>query len=368
MMTSTAAGTLTIRAVRTRAVDVPMTYVLGTSAAAIRSAPLLLVDVETEQGVTGRSYVFGIRPRGPRFIAEVLADAAEAVKGERVAPADIAALLARRFLLIGVTGVVRMALSALDAALWDAFAIAAGLPLCVLLGAKPRGIPAYNSCGLGLMAPQAAAEEALKLAEGGFTAVKLRLGYPSLEQDLAAVRAVRRALHDDILIPVDFNQTLDLPEAQRRGRALQHEGIYWIEEPIRHDDYAGYALLTRELDVPIQIGENFNGPQAMAQALAANACDLAMPDLARVGGLSGWIEAAGIAAAHGIPMSSHLYPETSAHLLAATPTAHWLEYVDWASPVLQEPLRIEHGFAVIPDRPGCGMVWDEAAVTKYRIE
>ena len=358
---------LTIRGVRTRTVEVPMTYVLGTSAAIIRSASLLLVDVETEEGVSGRSYVFCVRPRGPRFVAEVLADAAEIVKGERVAPAEIANLLAKRFLLIGVTGVVRMALSALDAALWDAFAIAAGMPLATLLGGKPKRIPAYNSNGLGLMGPEATAQEALKLLEGGFKAVKLRLGYPTLEQDVATTRAVRRAIPDDVALPVDFNQALSVAEALRRGHALQGEGILWIEEPIRHDDYAGNAALARELRVPIQIGENFNGPQAMAEALAAEACDLVMPDLARIGGVTGWMHAAGLAAARGVPMSSHLFPETSAHLLAVTPTAHFLEYVDWANAVVREPLKIEDGCAVVPDRPGCGLVWDEKAVEKYRV-
>jgi mandelate racemase len=358
----------TIRAVRTRAVEVPMTYTLGTSAGAIRAAPLLLVDLETEEGITGRSYLFCFYAGGARPMANVLADAAAMVKGGRVAPADLARLLARRFLLIGVTGVVRMALSALDAALWDALAIAADRPLATLLGSAPRRIPAYNSNGLGLMGPQATAEEALKMVAEGFKAVKLRLGYPTVDEDVAVTRAVRRALPDDVVLMTDYNQALDLPEALRRGRALEDEGIYWIEEPIRHDDYAGNATLARELSVLIQIGENFNGPQAMAEALAADACDLAMPDLARIGGVTGWMQAAGLAAARGIPMSSHLFPEASAHLLAATPTCHWLEYMDWANALVQEPLRIEDGFAVIPDRPGCGLTWDETAVTKHRID
>jgi mandelate racemase len=359
---------LTIRGVRTRAVEVPMTYVLGTSAGAIRSAPLLLVDLETEEGVTGRSYLFCFYPGGARLFAAVLADAAAMVKGERVAPADLARLLARRFLLIGVTGVVRMALSALDAALWDAFAIAAGKPLAVVLGSAPRRIPTYNSNGLGLMGPQATADEALKMVAEGFNAVKLRLGYPTLAEDVAVTRAVRGALPDAVALMTDYNQALDLPEARRRGHALQDEGIYWIEEPIRHDDYAGNAALARELSVAIQIGENFNGPQAMAEALAAQACDLVMPDLARIGGVTGWMQAAGLAASRGVPMSSHLFSETSAHLLAATPTAHWLEYMDWANAIVEQPLEIADGCAVIPDRPGCGLVWDEAAVAKYRID
>ena len=275
---------LTIRAVRTVAVDVPTTFVLGTSAGEIRSAPLLLIDVETEEGITGRGYVFGIRPRGPRYMAEVLTDAAEVVKGEGLVPADIAALLAKRFRLIGNVGVVRMALSGLDGALWDAFAFAAGKPLATLLGSAPRKILAYNSNGLGLMGPEKTAEEALKLLEGGFKAVKLRLGYPTLKEDVAVTRAVRRALPDHVKLMTDYNQALDVVEATQRGLAIQPEGITWIEEPIRHDDYAGNAALTHALDVPIQIGENFNGPQAMAEALAADACDLVMPDLARIGG------------------------------------------------------------------------------------
>jgi mandelate racemase len=163
----------------------------------------------------------------------------------------------------------------------------------------------------------------------------------------------------------DYNQALDTPEAIRRGRALEEEGIYWIEEPIRHDDYAGNAAIAEALKVHVQIGENFNGPQAMAQAIAAKACDLVMPDLARIGGVSGWMQAAGLATAHDIPMSSHLFPEVSAHLMAVTPTAHWLEYMDWASAILEEPAVLRDGCLIVSDRPGSGLAWDEKAVAKY---
>jgi mandelate racemase len=144
--------------------------------------------------------------------------------------------------------------------------------------------------------------------------------------------------------------------------------VYWIEEPIRHDDYRGSAQLTRELATPIQIGENFSLAYAMQESLDAGASDYVMPDLERIGGVTGWMRAAGLAAANGIEMSSHLFPETSAHLLAVTPTCHWLEYVDWASPILAEPLRIVNGTAIIPDRPGTGVSWDEDAVKNYRIK
>jgi mandelate racemase len=353
---------LTIRDLETFAVEVPMTYPLGTSAATVKSAPLLLIDLATEEGITGRTYLFCYRRSVPRAIDVVLRDAVSLVKGEPAAPLEIAAKLARRFALVGVASVVRMALSALDTALWDALAVAAGLPLATLLGARPKAVPAYNSSGLGLMSPEAAAEEAEKLLAGGFRSVKLRLGYPTLEEDLAVVRAVRNRLPAPIALPVDYNQALTVAEAIRRGRALESEGIAWLEEPIRHDDYAGNAAIARELVVPVQIGENFNGPEAMLEALSAGACDYVMPDVARIGGVTGWIQADGIAAAHRIEMSSHLHPEVSAHLLAATPTAHYLEYVDWADSILEEPLQIQDGFARMPDCPGIGLTWRPEAV------
>jgi mandelate racemase len=261
-----------------------------------------------------------------------------------------------------------MAMAGLDVAAWDALAIGSGLPLARLLGAELKLIPAYNSCGLGLMDdPEAVAGEAERLLAPGFRAVKLRLGYPTAHQDLAALRAVRKRVGDAVAIMVDYNQLLSTAEALRRGRMLDGENVFWLEEPIRHDDYAGNARLTRELATPIQIGENFSEPAAMATALTANASDFVMPDLERIGGVTGWQRAAALAAARGIEMSSHLFPEISAHLLAATPTCHFLEYVDWADKIVQEPLRIADGCAIVPDRPGNGLIWDETAVARYRV-
>jgi mandelate racemase len=357
---------LTVRGLRTTPVLVPMTYALGTSAARLTEVPLLLIDLETEEGITGRTYLFCYRPAGARAIALLIEDAVTLIKGKPVCPADVAAGLARRFALIGVTGAVRMALSGLDAAMWDALAIAAGLPLASLLGSAPRPIRAYNSCGLGLMTPQAVADEAMRLTERGFKAVKLRLGYPTLAEDLAALKAVR-VVAASLEIMVDYNQALSPAEGMLRAHALASEGVAWLEEPIRHDDLAGNARIAAAGAIPLQLGENFNGVEAMAAAIQAAACRLVMPDLARIGGVTGWMHAAGLAAAHGIPMSSHLFPEVSAHLLAATPTAHWLEYVDWADSVIQEPLRVVDGMAIVPDRPGAGLVWDEPAIERYRM-
>ncbi|MBI3704233.1 MAG: mandelate racemase [Rhizobiales bacterium] len=359
---------LTVRAIRAVAVEVPLNFVLGTSMGAVRAAPLLLIDLTTEEGITGRAYLFCYLRAAAPAIVSLLGEVERVVKGERLDPAALWAKLARRFTLIGVQGIVRMAMSGFDVASWDALAIAAGQPLATFLGASPRPIPAYNSCGLGLMDDMGAlAAEAEALLAGGFRALKLRLGYPTLAEDIAAVHAVRQRVGDTVALMVDYNQALTVDEALARGRALDAENIDWLEEPIRHDDYAGAALLARELKVPVQIGENFSLAQAMATALERKAADLVMPDLERIGGITGWRQAAELAAVNRVKMSSHLFPEVSAHLLAATPTCHFLEYVDWANVLVEEPLAIVDGQAIVPQRPGHGMVWNPDAVARLRF-
>lgn len=359
--------TLTVRAVRATPVEVPMRHVLGTSQAAVRAAPLLLIDVETEEGVTGRAYLFCYLRGAAPAMAAMVAEVERMAKGARIEPVELWARLSRRFTLIGVQGIVRMALAGFDVACWDALAIAAGRPLATFLGAAPRPIRAYNSNGLGLMAPDALAREADELLVEGLRGIKLRLGYPTLAEDLAAVRAVKARLPEGVALMVDYNQALSAAEALARGRALDDHGLAWIEEPIRHDDYRGNAEVSRALATPIQIGENFSTTHGMQAALDAGACDYVMPDLERIGGVTGWLRAAALAHARGIEMSSHLFPEVSAHLMTVTPTAHWLEYVDWAAPVLREPARIVDGAVVVPDRPGNGLEWDEEAVRRYRM-
>ncbi len=349
----------TLAGVETRGLRVPLTFALGTSAAIVRTVPLLLVDVRTDEGVTGRSYIFCYTGSGAKAVAGHLAEAVERIRGRKVQPQTLFQELARSYALIGVTGTVRMALSALDLALWDAAAAAAGQPLAALLGAAARPIPAYDSRGLGLMPPRELAEETDALLKLGMKAVKLRLGYPTLAEDLEALRTVCDRAPAGTEIMADYNQALTTPEAIRRGLALQDEGIYWLEEPIRHDDYRGNAEIARNLRAPVQIGENFNGPEAMSDALTLGAADYMMIDAARIGGVTGWLQAAGIAAASGVPLSSHLMPELSVHLLTLSPTAHWLEYVDWADAVLEEPLEIVDGAAAAPARPGLGIAWSE---------
>ncbi|SUV89848.1 mandelate racemase / L-alanine-DL-glutamate epimerase [Bordetella holmesii] len=206
---------------------------------------------------------------------------------------------------------------------------------------------------------------AAQACEQGFRAIKTKIGYPSLQEDLRVLRALRHAVGDEVAIMADYNQGLTVPEAARRLRALRDEGLCWIEEPTLQEDYLGHARLRGA--VPVQMGENWFGVEEMQKALTAGACDYAMPDIMKIGGVTAWLRAAALAHAHGVPMSSHIFQEFSAHVLAVTPGAHYLERMDLAAPVLQQPLRFEEGQAIIGQAPGVGLQWDERAVSRYGV-
>ena len=359
------AGDLTAAALRARPVSVPLDPPVQTASGWIGAAPLVLVDLLTEEGVTGRSYVFCYTPVALRAVADLVVRLEELVKGRAVAPVALEAGLQAAFRLLGPQGLTGMAMAAVDMAAWDALARASGLPLVRLLGGEPRPVPAYGS--LRTMDPAAAAKEAEGLAALGVTAYKVKVGRSGVEADRDAVRAIRGAVGDDVPVAVDYNQCLAVPEAVRRARALQDERLLWIEEPTRADDFAGHARIARAAATPIQIGENWWGPHDMTRSIAAGASDFGMADAMKIGGVTGWLRAAALADAAGLPLSSHIFPEFSAHLLAVSPTSHWLEYLDVAAAVLQEPVIVEDGHVVIPDVPGAGLEWDEDAVRRFAV-
>jgi len=357
---------LNIRSIAVRAVAVPMRRPLKTSTGAVSIAPLLLVDLKTSAGIVGRSYLFAISPAHLRPLAAVVESMAEMLKGDALAPFEIEKKLRARYTLLGVHNIVLFAMAAIDMCAWDALGQALGQPVARLLGGELRPVRAYNSNGLGIQELKPLAKEAEQLVADGFDAIKLRLGRAEAKADIEALRVVKRAIGPGVTLMVDFNQALTAAEAIRRGRLIDEEGgVLWIEEPIRADDYAGCAKVAREVATPIQIGENFMGPEQMAQAIAAGCCDYVMPDAQRIGGVTGWMRAAALAQGAGLEMSSHLFPEASVQLLAVTPTCHWLEYVDWADPILEDAVQIKGGMAIGSSRTGLGMTWNEKAVKKY---
>jgi len=359
---------LTLRAITARPIVLKLKRPVVARIATITDWPLVLIDLTTEEGIVGRSYLEPYIVKSMRYLVPALQDMGALLKGRPVAPVELFEAARKSLHFVGYEGLSMIAAAGLDMAAWDALAKAAGLPLCVLLGGSVGKVRSYNSNGLWLRSPEAVAEEALQLRdEGGFEGLKLRLGREDPKEDLATLFAVRKTVGDKMRLMVDFNQGLSLAEALHRCHAIDDHDLEWIEEPIVYDNLDGYAQLAAELKTPLQIGENFYGPREMHKALQKKACDLVMPDFMRIGGVTGWMRAAAIAGAKGIPMSTHLYPEVAAHVMRVTETAHWLEWQDWADPILQRPFSIKNGLLEIPDVPGVGLDWNEDAVSANQL-
>ena len=358
----------TIKGLTARPVLVPFRRPVQTASFVIPQVPLVLIDVQISDGTVGRSYVMGYAEWVLKPLVACLEAAGAMITGQALAPTDLSALLRQRMLLISANGITGITIGGIDMALWDARAKVNGVPLATLLGAAPKPIQAYNSCGLWIKSPDALADEAAELIEeGNYQALKIRIGRSDPKEDVRAVRIVREAAGPDRKVMSDFNQSQSTAAAIERCILLDGEGLAWFEDPVHHDNYEGHARVRAAVSTPVQTGENLSDAQKLQRAFSIGAMDYVMPDAGFIGGVTGWMQSAAVASVNDIPMSSHLYPEFSRHLLAATPTAHWLEFVDWASPVLAEPARVLDGHVTAPDKPGCGIEWDEAAVAKYLV-
>jgi mandelate racemase len=356
---------LTISDIRARAVHVPLARPVRTASGGIDMSPLLLVDVHTRQGVSGHAYLFGYTPVTLKPLLALLDEIRPLLVGEALVPQARMTQMLQRFRLLGVQGLLGMLLSTLDMAYWDALGKAAGMPVVQLLGGEPKPVPAYDSYGMVDIDQDGAALQ--RSVAQGFKAIKIKLGFPDASHDVEVTRSVRELIGPDIALMVDFNQSLPPHEAIRRIRMLAGFDLHWVEEPVAAEDLQGHAQVraaVSALGVAIQTGENWWFPRDAEQALTAGACDMMMPDLMKIGGISGWLSVAGLAAAASVPVSSHLFIEASAHVLPVTPTCHWLEHMDFGSSILANPCEVIDG-CVTAQGPGLGITWNEAAVAKY---
>ena len=356
--------TLTIRNIKARAVVAPIARPVKNAFGVIEAAPLVLIDLQTDQGINGRSYIFGYTRLTLKPLVQLIEEIGRDLTGKPIAPFDLMAGMDAKFRLLGWQGLVGMAVSGLDMAFWDAMGQAAGQPLVSLLGGSPRPIRAYDS--YGVVDPAADAKDLKRSLDRGFRGIKVKGGDGDAANDERVVKGVRDLIGPDIALMLDFNQSLDPAEAARRIARLAAYDLHWIEEPVPAENLGGHAQVRATSAISIQSGENWWFPRGFAEAIAVGASDFIMPDLMKCGGVTGWLRIAGQAEAASIPMSSHLFAEASSHMLAVTPTAHWLEVLDLARAILAEPIEIVGG-AVTARGPGLGLSWNETAVTKYLV-
>jgi mandelate racemase len=357
-------NTPVITAVKARAVVTPMARPVKNAFGVIDVAPLLLIDVATDQGITGRSYLFTYSKVTLKPFVHLVEEIGRDLIGKPVVPFDLMAAMDAKFRLLGWQGLVGMAVAGLDMAFWDILGQAAGKPVVELLGGSAKPIRCYDSYG----AVEADTDEkALRRSlDQGFRGIKIKGGDGDAANDERRVKGLRKLLGEDIALMLDFNQSLDPREAKRRIARLEPYDLTWIEEPVPQENLSGHAEVREFSAIPIQAGENWWFPRGFAEAIAAGASDFIMPDLMKVGGITGWLNVAGQADAASIPTSSHILPEASAHVLAVTPTAHWLEVLDFAAAILADPIKIVDG-TLTARGPGLGLAWNETAIAKFLI-
>lgn len=356
--------TSAIRSVKARALVAPISRPVKNAFGVIEAAPLVLIDVATDQGVTGHAYLFGYNRLTLKPLVMLIEEIGRELVGKAIVPFDLMGAMDAKFRLLGWQGLIGMAVSGLDMAFWDALGQIAGKPVVELLGGSPRPMLAYDS--YGAVDPAADEKHLRRSTEQGFRGIKIKGGYGDAANDERVVKGVRALLGPDIALMIDFNQSLDPEEAKRRIARLAPYDLTWVEEPVPQENLCGHAEVRKSSPIPIQAGENWWFPRGFAEAIAAGASDFIMPDLMKVGGVTGWLRVAAQAEAASIPMSSHLFAEASAHMLAVTPTAHWLEVLDFAGSILASPIRIVDG-TLTARGPGLGLEWNETGVSKYLI-
>jgi len=214
-------------------------------------------------------------------------------------------------------------------------------------------------------------DELIKEAEGfvadGHRAMKMRAGRADYMLDIERVREVRTALGPDVTLMVDVNQAWPESTAIRAGRELEALGVFWLEEPVFYTDLEGCARVSAALDMRVATGETSYGSASMKQHLDARAADVLLPDLQRMGGVTEYLNTCVLCAAYNQPVSSHLFTEASAHVLAVQPHGMMLEHMEWWDELFATPIEIADGAVVLSEAPGLGLELADGVLERFAV-
>ena len=334
----------------------------------MRSVGCVLLELETDQGLNGESYVFTLNGARLRALHEMLLGFSHLVEGK--SPYFIAKIeqsVWEEMNPIGHQGFSIAALSAIDTACWDLLGKVANLPLHQLFGGCRERIKTYASGGLWLSQTiDQCVAEAVDFVAAGFRAMKIRVS-GNLRIDLPRVRAVREAIGDDIELLADANQSMRVKQAIRLSNELAQFQLAWIEEPVIYHDIKGCGEVRAAVDIAVAAGESVYTRYGVRQLLDARAVDILMPDLQRIGGLSEMRRVAALAASCDIPISTHIFTEHSLSIAGSEHNCISVEHIPWFAPLFNETIQIEQGEIIIPQRPGHGFTFNREAISRFVI-
>ncbi|WP_345247427.1 mandelate racemase/muconate lactonizing enzyme family protein [Pigmentiphaga soli] len=350
--------------------SIPLPRPIPSAKTIIKSIDCLAVFLDTDEGLAGEGLVFTLNGLRLPVLDQMIASFEPLVVGTD--PGMGGAFVSRAWAdtaFLGRPGVTAVGLAAIDMALWDLRGKAAGMNVSRMLGAYRDALPVYRSNGLRLSAGiDQIQAEAEAFIEQGFRAIKMSLGMPSMDDDVARVRAVREAIGPDIMLMADCNQQFTAPQAIRLGRRLEEYGLAWIEEPVPSRDHAAEAAVAAALDTPIASGENEYTSAGMFDMLRQGSADILMPDMQRMGGPTEVVKAVLLAEAFKVPVSPHLFSEMTLSLAAGLPNVMIVEYVAWFENLYSSRVELDgEGRAKVPAGPGWGMTFDPDALARFAV-
>lgn len=368
-----------IASVEARTVVVPLSQPKSFSTRRVDNRHYSLVRVTDEDGATGIGFCYGGSAAGAIVTAAVRELIASSVVGvDRTLVRMIWERAYANAILHGRTGSVMRALSAVDIAIWDLNARRASLPLWRYLGgAVEAKVPAYASGGYYMPGkdPAALAEEMKHYVQLGFRAVKMKVGMVSAGEDAERIAAVRSSVGPDVLVMLDANNAWhDLPTALRALRRWEPLDPYWIEEPFGPDDLDNHARLVRSTPITVAMGEIEAGRWRHRAILEAEAAQVLQTDAAVCGGITEFLRIAATADSYGVSLSPHWFHDLHIHLVAATPNAQYVEFflddevLNFRSLISHQLEHDGAGSLLLPERPGLGFDWNDAAVDQYATD
>jgi L-alanine-DL-glutamate epimerase-like enolase superfamily enzyme len=361
-----------ITAIEAKLYYIPLPTVLTDSIhGEMRHFSVTAVQITTDSGAEGLGYTYTVGKTGGSAVLAVLRD-------------DLVPMLIGtdprsterrweqmwwRLHYVGRGGIASFAISAVDIALWDLKAKLAGEPLWRFLGGHASRVKVYaGGIDLGLPLDQLARQTEENLNRG-FRAIKMKVGRDRLAEDVQRVAEMRKLLGPDVPLMVDANMRWTVEQAIRASRAFAEYDVYWLEEPTIPDDVDGHRRIASEGPLPVATGENLHTIHEFQKMIAAGGVSFPEPDVSNMGGVTGWLKVAHLAEAHNLPVTTHGVHDLHVHLLAAVPNASYLEAHGFGlDAYIREPLKIEDGWAIAPDRPGHGIEFDWEALEQHQAQ
>ena len=354
---------------QTQLVNIPLTKPIKTAIHNMQSVGCVLVSIHSDEGIVGEGYCFALNGVRIKAFNEIVQSFAPMIEGQDTDFIEaIWENIYQSLNAVGQKGMTIGALAAVDTALWDLQGKALNKPLHRIFGACRDRINTYASGGLWLSQD---IDELCTEAEGfidqGFRSMKIRLGKPTWQEDIERVKAVRETIGNDIELLTDANQSLNTKQAIKLGRELEAYNIGWFEEPVSAQNLTGHADIRQKLDINIASGETEYTRYGMKAMLDIQACDILMPDLQRMGGLSEMRKVAALSASYHIPISTHIFTEQSLSIAGSASNCISVEHMPWFETLFNEKMELENGKLLIPERAGIGFTFNKDAIANYKI-